>query len=326
MRPWSRGRRVEHARYVGLQSVPEPPRSSLPRRIGELPSRTDRAVNRRLAALGGVALVGLVATVTVAATLSGSPARSAGQGAPATSASTAPIAALGASPSPLPLASLAPGAPSPTPGAPAGATGGLTGMTLPTGYRWPLDHGRITTAFAPQLGGLFYVDGVAFHDGIDIATYCGDRVNAAHDGVVIASGRHVEAALGWVGDVAGYEAHLTAKQLWGAQAVMVITDDGNGYRSVYVHLFQSLVKVGQEVKAGDRIGWEGRTGDATGCHLHYSIFSPADPGRFITDPKIVKRSDLPAAEIARIDPLTVLPPMSTTDVTWGWGAKPSSGP
>jgi len=186
--------------------------------------------------------------------------------------------------------------------------------------------GRITTPFAPEAGGLFIVDGQPFHDGIDIASYCGDHVVAAHDGVVIASGRHVEGALGWVGDVAGYEARLTAKNLWGSVAVMVITDDGNGYRSVYVHLYKSLVKVGQHVQAGELIGWEGRTGDATGCHLHYSIFSPAATGLFMTDPNSVSRSQLPAAEIARIDPMSVLPPLSTTAITWGWGAKPSSSP
>jgi len=314
---WSRGRRVEHAHYVGLRSLPESPRSSIPHRIAQLPSRYDRAVDRRITALGGLALAGLVAVAALGLTLTGAPGNAAGALASAlpSGSSTSGVVALAPSAAPVSLPTIGP---TPTPVPPYAA--------LPTGYRWPLAQGRITTAFAPEVGGLFYVDGVAFHDGIDIASFCGDRITAAHDGVVIASGRHVEAALGWIGDVAGYEAHLTAKQLWGAQAVMVITDDGNGYRSVYVHLYQSLVKVGQHLAAGDLIGWEGRTGDATGCHLHFSIFSPTDPGRFITDPKIVKRSSLPAAEIARIDPLTVLPPMSTTEVTWGWGAKPSSAP
>lgn len=143
---------------------------------------------------------------------------------------------------------------------------------------------------------------------------------------MIATGRHVEGALGWVGDVARYEARLTAKNLWGSVAVMAITDDGNGHRSVYVHLFKSLVNVGQHVRAGELIGWEGRTGDATGCHLHYSIFSPSATGLFITDPTSVARSQLPAAEIARIDPMSALPPMSTPKLTWGWGARPSPSP
>jgi murein DD-endopeptidase MepM/ murein hydrolase activator NlpD len=306
---------VGHARYVGLRTLPEPARPSVARRVAQLPARYDRAVDRRITTIGGVLVAALLAGLVIAGTFAGArTSDAAALASPSAAATSAPVALA---PLPSSLQQPSPG-PSPTPGP--------TLTLLPTGYRWPLDQGRITTAFGPEAGGLFYVDGVAFHDGIDIASFCGDRVVAAHDGVVIASGRHVEQALGWVGDVAGYEAHITAKQLWGGLAVMVITDDGNGYRSVYVHLYQSLVKVGQHLAAGDLLGWEGRTGDATGCHLHYSIFSPTDPGRFITDPKLVRKSDLPAAEIARIDPLTVLPPMSTTEVTWGWGAKPSNLP
>jgi murein DD-endopeptidase MepM/ murein hydrolase activator NlpD len=33
------------------------------------------------------------------------------------------------------------------------------------------------------------VEGTTFHDGIDLATFCGDRVVAAHDGIVLAAGR-----------------------------------------------------------------------------------------------------------------------------------------
>jgi murein DD-endopeptidase MepM/ murein hydrolase activator NlpD len=315
MGAWSRGRRVEHARWVGLQSLPEPPRSSLRDWLAAVPGRVDRPIDRRLLALAGVVLAGLVATVALAGNLgAGAPSSAALASSAATAAPTsttlvamAPSATPGATPGPSPI-------PSPV------------ALGLPTGYRWPLDHGRITTPFAPELGGLFLVDGVPFHDGIDIASYCGDHIKAAHDGVVIASGRHVEEALGWVGDIAGYETRLTTKHLWGAQAVMVITDDGNGYRSVYVHLYQSLVKIGQHVKTGDVIGWEGRTGEATGCHLHYSIYKASETKLFITDPNRVKKSQLPAAEIARIDPMTVLPPMSSTKLTWGWGAKPSSAP
>jgi murein DD-endopeptidase MepM/ murein hydrolase activator NlpD len=220
-------------------------------------------------------------------------------------------AALAADPTGAPTAS-----PSPTTPPPA---------TL-TGYRWPLDHGRITTPFGVVTAGTLVVDGQPFHDGIDIASFCGDHIEAAHDGVVIATGRHVNAALGWVGNVAAYEARLDAKKLWNTLAITIVIDDGNGYRSEYVHLYKSLVKTGQHVKAGDVIGYEGRTGLATGCHLHYSIFSPTETLLFTTDPAEVKKHFLPAAELARIDPMTVLPAMSTTKLTWGWGANPAASP
>lgn len=293
-------RRIEHARYVGLPTVP-----------GVWPSlpAPRRAFDRRLALVVAVVVLLLVSAVAGATLLAGSrpdPASAPDLASPSAGASPTGPGTLPASPSPTatPLPTVEPAA-------------------ALTGYRWPLDHGRITTIFGPVDGGLFIVDGHAFHDGLDIASYCGDHIVAAHDGTVIATGRRVVDWLGWVGDVAGYKARLDAKNLWGGLAVMVITDDGNGYRSVYVHLFKSLVTVGQHIKAGELIGWEGRTGDATGCHLHYSIYSPTDPGRFETDPASVKKYLLPAEEIARIDPFTVLPPMSSTQLTWGWGAQPS---
>ena len=59
------------------------------------------------------------------------------------------------------------------------------------------------------------------------------------------------------------------------------------------------------------------TGRASGCHLHYGLFSPLETATFAMDPKVAKRMKLPAAEIARIDPLLVLPhrPKATPTVT-----------
>ncbi len=192
---------------------------------------------------------------------------------------------------------------------------------LPTGYRWPLDHARITSWFGPMSNEPFLVDGQSFHDGIDLASFCGDHVTAAHDGVVLVAGRRVDEWLGWVGSYAPHVARLDAKNLWSSLAIVVITDDGNGYRSVYMHLGKALVTAGQQVHAGQLIGYEGRTGNATGCHLHFSIFNPTETAIFETAPAAITRWALPPAEIARIDPLLVLPPMASVDVTWGWGAK-----
>ncbi|HET9682332.1 MAG TPA: M23 family metallopeptidase, partial [Candidatus Limnocylindrales bacterium] len=192
---------------------------------------------------------------------------------------------------------------------------------LPSGYQWPLDHGRITSWFGPLPSQPYLVNGKSFHDGIDIASFCGDHVLAAHDGTVLVAGRHVDKWFGWVG---GYDAHvarLDAKNLWGSLPIVVIVDDGNGYRSIYMHLGLAAVKAGDHVRAGQLIGYEGRTGNATGCHLHYSLFDPSDTAVFETSPAYVTRYALPAAEVARIDPLLVFPPMATVSVTWGWGAR-----
>ena len=153
------------------------------------------------------------------------------------------------------------------------------------------------------------------HDGIDMATFCGDKVRAAHAGTVLAAGRHFDEHLGWVGDLSAYYARLDKKKLWGTLPIVVVIDDGNGYRSVYAHFGKIVVKAGQVVKAGTLLGYEGRTGHATGCHLHYGLFSPFEVATFTLDPAVAKRMKLPAAEIARIDPRLVLPPWSNPVAT-----------
>ena len=184
---------------------------------------------------------------------------------------------------------------------------------LLTGYRWPLPHGRITLAFGPWRDGSRVVDGEPFHDGLDLATFCGDRILAAHDGIVLAAGRHYDSQMGWVGNLGPYFARLDAGSLWNTLPIVVVVDDGNGYRSIYAHFAKLVVNRGQTVMAGQLLGFEGRTGHASGCHLHYGLFSPAETGSFSIDPAVVDHMKLPPSEIARIDPLLVLP------------ARPSSG-
>ena len=130
---------------------------------------------------------------------------------------------------------------------------------------------------------------------------------AAHDGSVLAVGRKFDQKVGWVGDLTPYLDRLEAKKLWWSLPIVVVIDDGNGYRSIYAHFWWTVVKTGQHVHAGQVIGYEGATGLATGCHVHYGLFSPHETATFGLQPAVAKRMLLPAAEIARIDPLLVLP-------------------
>jgi len=176
-----------------------------------------------------------------------------------------------------------------------------------SGYRWPLPHGRLTLPFGPTPWGSRIVEGKLFHDGMDLATFCGDHVVAAHSGVVLAAGRHFDELMGWVGDLQPYLDRLHKKKLYPTLPIVVVIDDGNGYRSVYAHFSKIAVKKGQTVRAGDFLGYEGMTGRASGCHLHYGLFSPYETATFSMDPKVAKHMKLPAAEIARVDPALVLP-------------------
>ena len=176
-----------------------------------------------------------------------------------------------------------------------------------TGYVWPLTRGRLTLPFKAIPGGSRIKDGKLFHDGIDLATFCGDTVRAAHDGVVLAAGREFDHVLGWVGDLRPYYSILDRKKLRDDLPIVVVVDDGNHYRSIYAHFSKVSVAVGDVVRAGQKLGLEGRTGHASGCHVHYGLFSPLETDRFGVRADILKNLRLPAAEIARIDPLTVMP-------------------
>jgi murein DD-endopeptidase MepM/ murein hydrolase activator NlpD len=207
-----------------------------------------------------------------------------------------PAPTIPATPQPTPTPIPTP-TPAPTPAPPESLTG----------YRSPLPHGRLTLPFGPSAWGSRIVAGTTFHDGIDLATFCGDHVVAAHDGVVLTAGRHYDAQMGWVGDLKPYADRLDRKHLWMTLPIVIVVDDGNGYRSIYAHFSKVVVKRGQTVKAGQFIGYEGMTGRATGCHVHYGLFSPLETRTFTIDPGVVKRMKLPSKQIARIDPVLVLP-------------------
>lgn len=61
-------------------------------------------------------------------------------------------------------------------------------------------------------------------------------------------------------------------------------DHGNGYTTRFGHMSRLLVSKGQLIKRFDLIGYMGRTGRATGTHLHYEVHRdgrPTDPQHFI---------------------------------------------
>ncbi len=182
-----------------------------------------------------------------------------------------------------------------------------TPVTQLTGYVWPMSGGNVSLPFEATGWGEFIVGGDKFHDGVDMATWCGDRIVAAHEGTVLAAGRHFDDFLGWRGPLSPYYDRLTAKHLWNFLPIVVVIDDGNGYRSIYAHMSALTVKVDQHLKAGQLLGYEGMTGNATGCHLHYGLFSPIETLDFGLDAGVAGRMLLPPAETARVNPLLVLP-------------------
>jgi murein DD-endopeptidase MepM/ murein hydrolase activator NlpD len=140
---------------------------------------------------------------------------------------------------------------------PIGST--LPGLTL----SWPIAGAHVTQGFGPSslyleppLGGYPH-----FHTGIDLAAPFGTRVTAAAFGVVVAVAN----------TRVGYGNY-------------VIVAHGSGIMTLYAHLLQTDVKVGDRVVSGQRIGLEGSSGLSTGPHLHFELRvhdQVADPSRYL---------------------------------------------
>lgn len=84
------------------------------------------------------------------------------------------------------------------------------------------------------------------HHGLDIKVQTGDTIYAAFDGKV----------------------RVTSYQRRGYGHYIVVRHN-NGIETLYAHLSKKLVKVNQNVKAGDPIGLGGNTGRSSGSHLHF---------------------------------------------------------
>jgi murein DD-endopeptidase MepM/ murein hydrolase activator NlpD len=104
-----------------------------------------------------------------------------------------------------------------------------------------------------------------FHRGIDVRAAYGEEVNAAGAGRIVFSG-----------DQRGY-------------GTTVVVEHGNGVRTRYAHLSAALVQEGDQVTPGQAIGRAGRSGRATGTHLHFEVTAngravdPAEWGLTVPD-------------------------------------------
>jgi len=104
------------------------------------------------------------------------------------------------------------------------------------------------------------------HDGLDFSAPKGTPVYASADGVV----RYAS----WNG---GY-------------GRMVIIDHKYGFETRYGHLNKFLVRPGQTVKRGEKIGEVGNTGLTTASHLHYEVHlngKPVNPQYYYFEDKIL---------------------------------------
>ena len=121
----------------------------------------------------------------------------------------------------------------------------------PTGtLQWPLPvAGTITSQFGHRVDPI--TGAVSSHTGTDIACAEGTPILAAADGIVtVANGLD-----SWGGSYGYY----------------IQIDHGGGLETLYAHCSSICVTTGQQVQAGQVIGYVGHTGRVTGNHLHLEL-------------------------------------------------------
>lgn len=137
----------------------------------------------------------------------------------------------------------------------------VPGSDFFSGFDWPAP-GRESGVFGSQR-----IDNgvpMAPHYGVDMAAPTGTPITAPADGVVSLSDDHY------------------------LNGGFTLIDHGQGVSTAYLHQSARLVKAGEAVKRGQRIGLIGATGRATGPHLHWAMnwFQVRlDPSRSTRKPK-----------------------------------------
>ncbi|GAA5115210.1 murein DD-endopeptidase MepM [Orbus sasakiae] len=119
--------------------------------------------------------------------------------------------------------------------------------------RYPLEkQARVSSPFNPRR--LHPVTRkIAPHNGVDFAVSRGTPVLSVGEGEVV---------------IAKYS---------GSAGNFIAIRHGRQYTTKYMHLDKILVKAGQQVKKGDKIGLSGNTGRSTGPHLHYELHIDGKP-------------------------------------------------
>jgi murein DD-endopeptidase MepM/ murein hydrolase activator NlpD len=108
------------------------------------------------------------------------------------------------------------------------------------------DLTRTASGFGWRIHPIYKIS--KFHFGMDFTAPLGTEIYATGNGTVV----------GLLSSQRGLGKHI-------------IIDHGFGYTSIYAHLSNFNVRVGQKVQRGDIIGYVGSTGTSVANHLHYEI-------------------------------------------------------
>lgn len=117
----------------------------------------------------------------------------------------------------------------------------------------PVPDGRLTQGYGRTSFAVRNYPG-HWHNGVDFGRFLGAEIVSAEDGKVVA-----------LGDQDRYCYR-------GAYGRFVVIRHFNGLTTLYAHLSGYSVKVGDDIERGELIGYMGKTGWATGPHLHFVVY------------------------------------------------------
>lgn len=121
-----------------------------------------------------------------------------------------------------------------------------------TRFVWPLKHLDVSSEFGSRSNR---------HKGMDLRAPQGTTIRASADGVV----------------------HFVGKQ--NGYGKVIIVKHADNIQTFYAHNDKNLVKKGQRVKQGEKIATVGRTGNATGYHVHFEFIrgrQPLNPRHYVS--------------------------------------------
>lgn len=105
----------------------------------------------------------------------------------------------------------------------------------------------------------------------------------------------------------------------------VVVGHQNGLETQYLHFSKVVVKPGDRVKAGDLLGYSGKTGWACGAHLHFKVArtvgpgwnNPSVPARIVGhgDPQVDAQIASPACPMPGVQLATQAAPPAAQDLT-----------
>ncbi len=136
--------------------------------------------------------------------------------------------------------------PEPPEGGDSSGEGEQTAPPSSGGWVTPCSYVEITSPYGWRVHPI--TGAKSFHSGVDLANDYGTPIYAAHSGTVTAATH---------GEIFGF---------------YVTINHGDGYSTLYGHMTNYVVSEGEEVSAGQLIGYMGDSGWATGPHLHFTVY------------------------------------------------------